>query len=69
MGATTNADAVRYQIRYDAAKDISIMLSTGTIQSITAAIQQDTYQLEVVLAEGHLRKKSNSSVTNYDIES
>lgn len=38
MGATTNADFVRNQSRYYTAKDISIMLNTGTIQSITAAI-------------------------------
>lgn len=38
MGAITNADFVRNQIRYYTAKDISIMLNTGTIQSITAAI-------------------------------
>lgn len=38
MGAITNADFVRNQIRHYTAKDISIMLNTGTIQSITAAI-------------------------------
>lgn len=38
MGAITNADFVRNQLRYYTAKDISIMLNTGTIQSITAAI-------------------------------
>ena len=37
MGAITNADFVRNQIRHYTAKDISIMLNTGTIQSITAA--------------------------------